>query len=185
MTVNEINRRIFLIKGQIEVLKNEIERTNFKTTKMARELDGMASQIQILPKKIMRSPIVPNKATTSRRLLLPESMRDLLRSKIYQIGLYTLNTETSLLTFKDDTRRLTRKELFLLTIFAANINVFIERDFCLTAIWAENNPFNSRSMDVYICKIRKYLQYDENINLVNRHGQGYILLVGPENNQTI
>lgn len=97
----------------------------------------------------------------------------------YSFGPFTLNTRMRELTGNGKRIKLTQKEMFLMAIFAANINTFVDRDFCLNAIWRENSYLKSRSMDVYICKIRNLIQHD-NVNLVNRHGKGYILLVTNE-----
>jgi len=56
----------------------------------------------------------------------------------------------------------------------------LERKFLLEAIWDENNYFNGRSMDVYLCKLRKLLAEDDRLNIVNIHGKGY-KLIGPLN----
>ena len=40
--------------------------------------------------------------------------------------------------------------------------------------------FRSRSMDVYITKLRKHLKEDPAIEIINIHGKGY-KLIAPEN----
>ena len=40
-----------------------------------------------------------------------------------------------------------------------------------------DNYFNSRSMDVYITKLRKYLKEDDSLEIINIHGKGFKLLV--------
>ena len=47
----------------------------------------------------------------------------------------------------------------------------------LTTIWKDDNYYNSRSMDVYICKLRKLLSKDPNITIINIHGKGYRIIV--------
>jgi DNA-binding response OmpR family regulator len=42
-----------------------------------------------------------------------------------------------------------------------------------------DNYFNSRSMDVYLSKLRKYLKEDERVEILNIHGQGF-RLAAPE-----
>jgi DNA-binding response OmpR family regulator len=55
-------------------------------------------------------------------------------------------------------------------------NQTLERSKALKKIWLDDNYFNARSMDVYITKLRKYLKSDENIQIVNVHGQGFKLV---------
>ncbi|WP_439130159.1 helix-turn-helix domain-containing protein [Polaribacter sp.] len=42
-------------------------------------------------------------------------------------------------------------------------------------VWEDNGVFVGRSLDTYISKLRKKLQDDEAIKLINIHGIGYKL----------
>ena len=42
------------------------------------------------------------------------------------------------------------------------------------------HKFNARSMDVFVTKLRKYLHRDDNLEIVNIHGNGFRLLVKSE-----
>jgi DNA-binding response OmpR family regulator len=44
-------------------------------------------------------------------------------------------------------------------------------------IWGETDYFVSRSMDVFITRLRKYLKEDPTVNIVNVHGVGFMLEV--------
>ena len=45
----------------------------------------------------------------------------------------------------------------------------------LNKIWRDNSYFTSRSMDVYVAKLRKYLSQDPSIEIINIHGEGFRL----------
>ena len=47
----------------------------------------------------------------------------------------------------------------------------------LNTIWGDANYFTSRSMDVYIAKLRKALSRDKRIKIVTHHGAGYRLIM--------
>jgi DNA-binding response OmpR family regulator len=47
----------------------------------------------------------------------------------------------------------------------------------LNKIWRDDNYFTSRSMDVYIAKLRKYLSVDGKVQILNIHGEGFRLVV--------
>ena len=100
----------------------------------------------------------------------------LLKVPSYTVGNFTVDVQKRLLSIKGDSKKLTNKELHLLIVLAANPNVLLERKFLLEAIWEENNYFNGRSMDVYLCKLRKLLADDQRLNIVNIHGKGYKLI---------
>jgi DNA-binding winged helix-turn-helix (wHTH) protein len=56
-------------------------------------------------------------------------------------------------------------------------NDLMPRELALTKIWRDDNYFTSRSMDVYIAKLRKYLKLDDNVEILNIHGEGFRLVV--------
>ena len=74
-------------------------------------------------------------------------------------------------------QKLTTKEAELLRLLCININQVLDRNIALKAIWQDDSYFNSRSMDVYITKLRKYLKSDSSIELLNVHGKGFKLLI--------
>jgi DNA-binding response OmpR family regulator len=95
------------------------------------------------------------------------------------IGKYKFNTETQVLKGGAENVKLTTKEAQLLRLLAINQNDVLDRSFALKTIWQDDNYFNSRSMDVYITKLRKYLKHDSKVEIVNVHGKGFKLLVNP------
>ena len=98
---------------------------------------------------------------------LDENLKALMSVPSYKIGSFTFDVEKRLLISKNESVKLTGKESYLLVLLAANANTFLERKYILTTIWREDNFRTSRSMDVYICKLRKLLSKDEKINIVN------------------
>ncbi len=95
----------------------------------------------------------------------------------YEIGEYNFDVNKQLLHKGDNTIKLTTKESELLALLCANKNNILERNFALKAIWKDDNYFNARSMDVYITKLRKHLNEDPAIEIINVHGKGYKLIV--------
>ena len=93
-----------------------------------------------------------------------------------QIGSFKLDLRTRMLTRNENSRKLTKKETYLLAYLNAHLKKEIKRSDCLIAIWGEDNYYNARRMDVYVCKLRKYLKDDTSIYLINLHGRGYRFL---------
>jgi len=54
-------------------------------------------------------------------------------------------------------------------------NKVLDRRKALNSIWGENDFFNRKSMDVFIHKLRKYLDKDPSIRITNVHGKGFVL----------
>ena len=98
----------------------------------------------------------------------------------FVIGKFKFNTENQILKGGAENVKLTTKEAQLLRLLAINQNGVLDRSFALKTIWQDDNYFNSRSMDVYITKLRKYFKHDAKVEIVNVHGKGFKLLVNPQ-----
>lgn len=97
--------------------------------------------------------------------------------KEFQLGKFTFNTTKRLLITDSEEHKLTSKESELLRLLCLNQNNVLDRTVALKSIWNDDSYFNSRSMDVYITKLRKYLKEDPAIEIMNIHGQGFRLVV--------
>jgi DNA-binding response OmpR family regulator len=96
----------------------------------------------------------------------------------FKIGEFNLNSKLRFLTIgNDEPVKLSPKENELLRLLALHENDLMSRELALTKIWRDDNYFTSRSMDVYIAKLRKYLKKDSNVEILNIHGEGFRLVV--------
>lgn len=95
----------------------------------------------------------------------------------FKIGKYTFNYKFRTICINNTEQVLSPKEAKLLQLLCININNVLSREQALTTIWGNDNYFTTRSMDVYITKLRKYLRNDEQVEIVNIHGNGYRLSV--------
>jgi DNA-binding response OmpR family regulator len=96
---------------------------------------------------------------------------------IFKIGRLTFNTKKQTLVDGDEEQKLTTKESELLRLLCLHVNKVLERNYALKHIWADDNYFNARSMDVYITKLRKHLKRDPSVEIINVHGKGYKLIL--------
>ncbi len=101
-------------------------------------------------------------------------------STMYKIGRFTFDTQKQVLTIGEKSTKLTTKENELLALLCSHANEILKRNDALRTIWIDDNYFNARSMDVYITKLRKLLRDDDQIEIINIHGQGYKLIVPDE-----
>ena len=70
---------------------------------------------------------------------------------------------------------LTRTETRVLVIFALSPNEAIERSRLQIEIWEDEGGIVGRSLDMFISKLRKKLEFDPNIKIVVIRGKGYRL----------
>jgi len=95
----------------------------------------------------------------------------------FTIGKFHLNSKLRYLSLEGkEPVKLSPKENKLLKLLAIHKNDLMPRELALTKIWRDDNYFTSRSMDVYIAKLRKYLKGDENVEIMNIHGEGFRLI---------
>lgn len=70
---------------------------------------------------------------------------------------------------------LSNKELKLLSVLIAKRNEVVDRDYLQNEVWGSEGVITGRSLDMFISKLRKKLQDDPTIRIVNIHGRGYKL----------
>ena len=95
--------------------------------------------------------------------------------KIFIIGKYEFDYSNQTLKYIDRSRQLTEKEARLLKMLCDNDHRLVSREQALKEIWGKNDLFNRKTMDVFIHKLRKYLQDDPGVRIRNVHSKGFVL----------
>ena len=96
----------------------------------------------------------------------------------FKIGGFDLNSKLRFLKYNGgEPVKLSPKENELLRLLALHENDLMPRELALTKIWRDDNYFTSRSMDVYIAKIRKYLKLDPKVEILKIHGEWFSLVI--------
>jgi two-component system, OmpR family, response regulator len=91
---------------------------------------------------------------------------------------FTFSNELRLLTHQSGKQlKLSPKEAELLFQLLKHQNSVVTKSVLLQKIWKEETYFTGRSMDVYLTKLRKYLEPDKAISIENIHGNGYCLKI--------
>lgn len=91
------------------------------------------------------------------------------------VGNYVFYPELQLLALNGENIPLTHKESKLLSILASTPNTVVERNLLQQEVWEKEGVIVTRSLDMFISKLRKKLAGDPNIRIVNAHGKGYKL----------
>ncbi len=95
----------------------------------------------------------------------------------FTIGKFHFNSKLRELIHGSEKQVLSPKENDLLKMLCEHVNDLLPREQALKKIWGSDTYFNGRSMDVYIAKLRKFLKDDEQVEIVNIHGNGFRLVV--------
>lgn len=89
------------------------------------------------------------------------------------LGQYTFQKNRQVLSFGSEQRKLSYRESELLKLLIENRDNVVERRDILNILWGSDSFFNSRTLDVYITKLRNYLKQDPSIEIITIKGIGY------------
>ncbi len=95
----------------------------------------------------------------------------------FYFGIFKFNFTTQSLSYWNENIALSYKEALLMKLLCNNINKVLPRVSTLIDIWGSDTVQNSRTLDVYMSKLRRILTVDEHVELINIRGFGYKLLV--------
>lgn len=110
-------------------------------------------------------------------LLIRKRNKPELDSNLISIGAYQFNKITSELLYENQKMELTSKEADLLILLYNTMNTTVEREFILNKVWGDEGDYIGRTLDVFISKLRKKLEADSSIKIVNIRGVGYKLVM--------
>ncbi|MCY1493497.1 Transcriptional regulatory protein WalR [compost metagenome] len=98
------------------------------------------------------------------------------KSDEHQIGSYVFLPKRQELKHNGETVKLSHREAQLLVLLLQHKNQVLDRKSALLLLWGDDTFFNTRTMDVYITKLRKKLEGDQSIEILNIRGFGYKLI---------
>ncbi|MBR1770336.1 MAG: winged helix-turn-helix domain-containing protein [Bacteroidales bacterium] len=96
------------------------------------------------------------------------------------LGKYSFSSANNELIFhregaKDLQQKLTKKENDILLLLAVNEGKLVPRKKLTDNIWFSPHIKSSRSLDVYVVRLRQYLSMDKRIQIKNIHSKGFML----------
>ncbi len=95
----------------------------------------------------------------------------------FNIGKYFFDYKVRTISLNGQSQKLSPKEAELLKLLCDYMNDVLPREAALNQIWKDSNYFTTRSMDVFIAKLRKHLKDDPAVEITNIHGNGFRLAV--------
>lgn len=95
-----------------------------------------------------------------------------------KVGSFTFNPHRQTLTGNGEDRKLSFRESELLRLLYENRDRVIDRRDILNVLWGSDSFFNSRTLDVYITKLRGYLKADTSLEIITVKGIGYRFVTG-------
>jgi hypothetical protein len=149
--------------------------------------------LDILPQAALHEPTVPHSKSSSNLLFKLLGLFVVLSLGIWlwfrkkkptdnpnmiQLGEFQFDKLNMLLLLKEQKIELTSKETDLLLLLYHAVNQTVEKEVLLRSVWGDEGDYVGRTLDVFISKLRKKLEFDPNLKIVNIRGVGYKLIIG-------
>ena len=96
---------------------------------------------------------------------------------LISIGEFQFDKIQTELIWNGEKIELTSKEADLLSLLQDNVNSTVEKEFILQKVWGDEGDYVGRTLDVFISKLRKKLELDSDLKIVNVRGVGYKLVI--------
>jgi two-component system, OmpR family, response regulator VicR len=104
-------------------------------------------------------------------------LRQETKKDLTMFGRFSFSPENLILTSDEIHHDLTHREAVLLAFLLQHRNKVLRREDILNAVWGNDHFFSSRSMDVFISRLRKLLRSDPLVKIENVHNVGYRMIV--------
>ena len=95
----------------------------------------------------------------------------------YEIGDYLFDTADKILTIGGVKTQLNNKQSQILALLCAYKNETLPKKILMRQVWADDNYFNKRSLDVHVCMLRNMLKMDDRVAIETVRGVGYSLVI--------
>ncbi|MDH6312117.1 two-component system response regulator TrcR [Parabacteroides sp. PFB2-10] len=96
---------------------------------------------------------------------------------LFEIGAYTFDSLTQTLSFQGEKEALSNRESEILKRLCENRDQVMPMKEILLDLWGDDSFFNTRSLHVFITKLRRKLSRDPSIRILNVRGIGYKMIV--------
>jgi DNA-binding response OmpR family regulator len=95
----------------------------------------------------------------------------------YEVGAFHFDCRLRMLKIGKNSQSLSPKESELLKMLCSAKDGILTRHDALRQIWGKEDYFTTRSMDVFMARLRKYLKADPSVEILNIHGNGFRLII--------
>ena len=126
----------------------------------------------------LRKPFSLRELIVRVKALMMKSKVEAEAASFHELGLYTFYPSTQTLHVGGEEIELSFKESELLRLLCENGNLPVNTKDILLELWGNDSFYNTRSLHVFITKLRHKLEKDPRIRILNVRGIGYKLSIG-------
>jgi Transcriptional regulatory protein, C terminal len=118
-----------------------------------------------------------NQSISKKSILLPKNeaiqVENTDLTHLITIGESLFDVHNQTVLINNIEQKLTFQESKLLELFCNHKNELLERETILKAVWGDEGVMITRSVDVFVSRLRKILKPDATLKIANVHGRGY------------
>jgi DNA-binding response OmpR family regulator len=151
--------------------------TDLSPDEVLTEWQGMKSETYLGLKIILSAFVLFLGFLFLRKTFKADNVEEGIDSKNIFIGSHSFDTVNLELELGETKEQLTSKESDLLLLLHRHVNEIVKREEILKSVWGDEGDYVGRTLDVFISKLRKRFQEDQNIKIVNVRGVGYKLII--------
>lgn len=129
----------------------------------------------------IKKPFIMEELLARVRSLLRRSQRfktSPAEEEVIEIGKYIVHLQAHQLRSPTQIYPLSYKEVEILKRLCSSSNRVLDRRSILQEVWGDDNLYNSKSLNVYITRLRNYFKEDEGIQIINLRSIGYKMVFG-------
>ena len=132
---------------------------------------------QLRANDYLAKPFYPEELIARIRERFASQLSDKLEEETYSFGNSVFNYSTNEIRTGNSKVLITSRQAELLRLLAINLNIAVERDKLLEAVWGNSSYANSLALNVQITYLRKALKNDPTVNIESLMKKGYVLAV--------
>lgn len=139
-------------------------------------VDDIVQGFELGANDYLRKPFSLRELIVRVKALIVKSKAESIAVAYHEIGLYTFYPSTQMLEAGGESVELSFKESGLLRLLCESGNFPVNTKDILLELWGNDSFYNTRSLHVFITKLRHKLEKDPRIKLLNVRGIGYKLI---------
>ena len=140
-------------------------------------INDVVEGFQLGANDYLKKPFSMQELIIRIKALLHKAFVNKEQATLFEIGNYLFNAVSQQLTYAGISKELSYRESEILRRLCEHRNEVVSTQSILLELWGDDSFFNSRSLHVFITKLRHKLSKDERIRIVNVRGIGYKLIV--------
>lgn len=140
-------------------------------------INDVVEGFQLGANDYLKKPFSMQELIIRIKALLHKAFVNKEQATLFEIGNYLFNAVSQQLTYAGISKELSHRESEILRRLCEHRNEVVSTQSILLELWGDDSFFNSRSLHVFITKLRHKLAKDERIRIVNVRGLGYKLVI--------